>query len=923
MATVTQRLAFLISANADSAIKAFEKTSGSAAKEMAKAEKSLDKVGASLTKFGATGLAAAGVIGQQLFKAGQSASDLSESLNKTRVIFGEASKDVEDFAKGAADNLGLSQRAALDASSTFATFGKAAGLSGQDLTGFSEKLVTLSADFASFYNTSPEDAITAIGAALRGESEPIRRYGILLNDAVLKQEAMTLGIYDGNGALSNQQKVLAAQAAIMKQSTDAQGDFARTSDGLANTQRRVTATIEDLKAEVGQAALPVIQAGADAALGLAQGFIKINDATGGAITKFATFGTVGLGVISTASLITGQIIKMRDRFGEVDAETGKFNGKLTTLGKTVAVGSVALGVASLLYADYAATKAEAARVTNDLKAALDAEGDAQKKALAELITNNPEIGRSIDLLKSLGLNFVDLAKGTGNAGKQFDALAKAVKGARTDDLNFDLDKLNKTLGLNTDLTYEQAFLLLGAIQAIDMYRSATQKSADAQKIANELLDETAESADKATNSYNRLAAAFTKNFQWNEMRNRQVDRGAALAEYATMLDERLAKQQGESDKKASEAKEKFAEKVETLAEKLRTKLATALKTAEDNAAAANKAYADYQKSISGSVSGVVNLGNAQATAEENTRKLAEARTQESDAQAKLNDLLGKQVLLDDKIAIAQKTIGDDNKLNGLLEDKVALTKQITDARTDLATATDAVLTAEKQPMTFSDTLSGQVTKAEGFKTNLQKVLDLGGDQALIDQLTAAGADAGNSIITGILASSDPKKTVEDLDKTLANVAAFASAIGTASADKFFGEGVKLANALLTGVTDELSKIDVDKLAKSKNPIRALKRASTGFDSSLGFLFSENALTIPSLADGGIVPARPGGTLVRVGEAGQDEMVLPLPRQQSGSNITINVTAGMGADGTQIGRQIVDELVAYQRRVGALPIKVSG
>jgi hypothetical protein len=53
------------------------------------------------------------------------------------------------------------------------------------------------------------------------------------------------------------------------------------------------------------------------------------------------------------------------------------------------------------------------------------------------------------------------------------------------------------------------------------------------------------------------------------------------------------------------------------------------------------------------------------------------------------------------------------------------------------------------------------------------------------------------------------------------------------------------------------------------------------------------------------------------------MVLPLPRQQSGSNITINVTAGMGADGTQIGRQIVDELVAYQRRVGALPIKVSG
>jgi hypothetical protein len=265
----------------------------------------------------------------------------------------------------------------------------------------------------------------------------------------------------------------------------------------------------------------------------------------------------------------------------------------------------------------------------------------------------------------------------------------------------------------------------------------------------------------------------------------------------------------------------------------------------------------------------------------------------------------------------------ERDLNRLLEDQTGIVKQVTDARTDLATATNAVLTAEKQPLTFADALAGQVTKAEGFKTNLQKVLDLGGDQALIDQLTAAGADAGNSIITGILASSDPAQTVDDLDKTLANVAAFASAIGTISADKFFGAGVKLADDLLRGVTEELSKIDVDKLAESKNPLKALRRASNKFDSSLGFLFSENALTIPSLADGGIVPARPGGTLVRVGEAGQDEMVLPLPRQQSGSNITINVTAGMGADGAQIGRQIVDELVAYQRRVGALPIKVSG
>jgi len=146
----------------------------------------------------------------------------------------------------------------MDAASTFATFGKSAGLAGNDLVKFSTDLTTLSADLASFYNTSPEQAINAIGAALRGESEPIRAYGVLLNDATLKQEALNMGIYDGTGALSAQQKVLAAQAVILKQTGDAQGDFARTSGGLANQQRILTAQIENTKAMLGEALLPTV-----------------------------------------------------------------------------------------------------------------------------------------------------------------------------------------------------------------------------------------------------------------------------------------------------------------------------------------------------------------------------------------------------------------------------------------------------------------------------------------------------------------------------------------------------------------------------------------------------------------------------------------------------------------------------------------
>jgi hypothetical protein len=87
----------------------------------------------------------------------------------------------------------------------------------------------------------------------------LRRYGVLLNDAVLRQEAMTLGIYDGKGALTAQQKVLAAQAAIYKQTNDAQGDFVRTSDGLANSQRTLGAVLKNVQIELGTKLLPAIQ----------------------------------------------------------------------------------------------------------------------------------------------------------------------------------------------------------------------------------------------------------------------------------------------------------------------------------------------------------------------------------------------------------------------------------------------------------------------------------------------------------------------------------------------------------------------------------------------------------------------------------------------------------------------------------------
>jgi hypothetical protein len=203
--------------------------------------------------------AAIGTFTSVIAPAIRAASDFEESTSKVNVIFGRASKSVKDFAKDAAVSLGQSQQDVLSAAGTFGTFGKAAGLAGEDLALFTTDFVALSTDLASFNNTSPEEAVLAIGAALRGESEPLRRYGVLLNDAVLRQEAMTLGIYDGKGALTAQQKVLAAQAAIYKQTNDAQGDFVRTSDGLANSQRTLGAVLKNVQIELGTKLLPAIQ----------------------------------------------------------------------------------------------------------------------------------------------------------------------------------------------------------------------------------------------------------------------------------------------------------------------------------------------------------------------------------------------------------------------------------------------------------------------------------------------------------------------------------------------------------------------------------------------------------------------------------------------------------------------------------------
>jgi hypothetical protein len=272
--------------------------------------------------------AAIGTITQVIMPAIKAASDFEEATQKVNVVFGRASKSVKDFADTAARSLGQSKQSVLEAAGAFGVFGKAAGLAGEDLSLFTTDFVALATDLASFNNTTPEEAVQAIGAALRGESEPLRRFGVLLNDATLRAEAMTLGIYDGSGALTAQQKILAAQSAIYKQTGDAQGDFARTADGLANKQRTLSALFKNFQIQLGQQLLP-------AATDFANGLVKINDAFSAmptpatnATIKVGKFGKLIGELINPISLFVNGLQAIGSGMFDSKKETGAYNSAL-------------------------------------------------------------------------------------------------------------------------------------------------------------------------------------------------------------------------------------------------------------------------------------------------------------------------------------------------------------------------------------------------------------------------------------------------------------------------------------------------------------------------------------------------------------------------------------------------------------------
>lgn len=185
------------------------------------------------------------------------ASNLEESMNAVNQVFGDSAGEVLAWGKENANALGLSQAAFNQLATPMGAMLKNAGLGMDVVTKSTTSLTERAADMASVFNTDVSEAIDAINAGLRGESNPLEKYGVSLSAAAVEARALADTGKTSAKALTDQEKALARISLIMEQTNDVAGDFRNTSNGAANSARIAAARQEELAASIGQKLMPV------------------------------------------------------------------------------------------------------------------------------------------------------------------------------------------------------------------------------------------------------------------------------------------------------------------------------------------------------------------------------------------------------------------------------------------------------------------------------------------------------------------------------------------------------------------------------------------------------------------------------------------------------------------------------------------
>ena len=230
------------------------------------------------------------------------ASDFQESMNKVDVAFGNSRNEVKEFAKTTLKEFGIAEGSALDMAALFGDMATSMGLSTTAAAGMSTQLVGLAGDLASFNNINIEEAPTALAGVFTGETESLKRLGVVMTEVNLKNFAMEQGMNANLKTMSQAEKVALRYEFIMAKTSNAQGDFSRTSGGAANQMRIFQESLKELAARFGQIILPVFTKLVTFLNGLIQKFGELSPTTKKVILIFtgvvAALGPI-IGIIGT------------------------------------------------------------------------------------------------------------------------------------------------------------------------------------------------------------------------------------------------------------------------------------------------------------------------------------------------------------------------------------------------------------------------------------------------------------------------------------------------------------------------------------------------------------------------------------------------------------------------------------------------
>ena len=207
---------------------------------------------------GLAGVFAAAGIGSFVANAVKGAGDIEQSFGALDSVFKGSSKDMRNWSRNAAKDVGLTSNEFNELGTLIGSQLKNGGTAMEDLAPKTKDLIGLGADLSSMFGGSTKDAVDALSSALKGERDPIEKYGVSLNQAKIDAEAAALGFEKVGGALSAEATQAATMSLIMKQTGDAHGNFAKESDTFAHKQQVMAAEWGNLTTKMGELFLPVM-----------------------------------------------------------------------------------------------------------------------------------------------------------------------------------------------------------------------------------------------------------------------------------------------------------------------------------------------------------------------------------------------------------------------------------------------------------------------------------------------------------------------------------------------------------------------------------------------------------------------------------------------------------------------------------------